>query len=267
MLNHIKQQIRDWLPARYQVPVKYYYARLAKHLEEEMRLLPLLVRPGGRVADVGGNRGVYAYWLWRMGAAVEIFEPNTACAAVLAAWAAGRPQVHVHPVALSDHEGSACLHIPVDERGVEHDASASLEHDSGAGSRERQVPLRTLDSFGFEDLCFIKIDVEGHELAVLNGAVSTLARSLPALLVEIEQRHHEEPIGVIFASMARLGYLGWFLRHGRLTALDQFDVACDQSMDRFGGRKADYINNFLFLHRSKVQSGDYGKLLSGAAWG
>ena len=38
-------------------------------------------------------------------------------------------------------------------------------------------------------ISFIKCDVEGHEFAVLRGAERLLARSKPALLVEIEERH------------------------------------------------------------------------------
>jgi FkbM family methyltransferase len=40
---------------------------------------------------------------------------------------------------------------------------------------------------------FIKIDVEGHELAVINGATTLLTTQRPLLLIEIEARHHRLP--------------------------------------------------------------------------
>lgn len=53
----------------------------------------------------------------------------------------------------------------------------------GAGGDEAE--LRTLDSFGFRNVSLIKIDVEGYELAVLQGAVETIRAWHPAIVVEI----------------------------------------------------------------------------------
>ena len=46
------------------------------------------------------------------------------------------------------------------------------------------VPVATLDSFDLEAVDMIKIDCEGFELQVLKGAVETLKRWRPALIVE-----------------------------------------------------------------------------------
>lgn len=46
-----------------------------------------------------------------------------------------------------------------------------------------------LDDIIKDDVGFIKIDVEGHELAVLKGATSLINRCRPVLLVECEERH------------------------------------------------------------------------------
>jgi len=108
----------------FQVPAKYWFGWFRGTLEEEMKLLALIVAKHDRVIDVGGNRGVYAYRLSKLGAKVEVFEPNPTCYEVLSAWASGKPDVNLHSVALSSDEGSANLHIPIDESGVEHDSSA-----------------------------------------------------------------------------------------------------------------------------------------------
>ncbi len=258
-----KTVVRDLLPARYQVPAKYWYGAFRGGLEEEMKFLRLLVKPHDRVIDVGGNRGVYAYKLWRLGATVEVFEPNPTCLSVLTAWAKGKPTVHLHPVALSSHAGSANLHIPVDKLGVEHDASASIEHTGFEQSRDELVPLRTLDSFDFQRVSLIKIDVEGHEYSVSEGATATIAASRPALLVEIEQRHSTRPIDEVFAKVLGLGYQGFFVARSKITRLEEFNLAAHQSMANFNGTKGPYINNFLFLNRDRIASGEYDAVADG----
>ncbi len=52
-----------------------------------------------------------------------------------------------------------------------------------------KIPLKTLDSFNFNDIDMIKIDVEGFEEEILFGAQQTIERNLPILV--IEQQKHE----------------------------------------------------------------------------
>lgn len=265
MSKGLKTVIRDLLPERYQVPLKYWYGWLRGGLEEEMRFLAALVGQGDRVIDIGGNRGVYAYRLWRLGAKVEVFEPNPRCFAVLQSWATGKPSVLLHSVALSRCAGSANLHIPIDEVGVEHDASASIEQSGFVQARDQLVSLATLDSYRFENVGLIKIDVEGHEYSVIEGAGETINSSRPALLIEIEQRHSGRPITEVFQKVLAYGYAGFFLEENGLSLLDKFNLSRHQSMDNFGGPKGRYINNFLFLHQSRLAGGEYAALINGDA--
>jgi FkbM family methyltransferase len=262
VLQKVKTFARNALPPRHQVPVKYWYGRLRGDIEQEMALLGDLIGAGDHVLDIGGNRGTYAYCLWKLGARLDIFEPNPACASILQHWAKGKPKVSVHAVALSDHEAIAELHVPVDEHGVEHDASASIEAMAGTASRTIEVPLRPLDSFGFSDTRFIKIDVEGHEASVIAGASATLRASHPALLVEIEQRHNKGPIDAIFRQIEDHGYRGFFLNEGKLLPVAEFDLQRHQSIEAFEGKQAPYLNNFIFLAGRRIDAGKYRALMS-----
>jgi hypothetical protein len=47
------------------------------------------------------------------------------------------------------------------------------------------VQVETLDSFGFQDVGFIKVDVEGYEKFVLEGAQTLIAQSRPTIQLEI----------------------------------------------------------------------------------
>jgi FkbM family methyltransferase len=265
-MGSIKSVARNALPTRWQVPIKYWYARMRGDLEPEMALLDRLVSRGEHVIDIGGNRGVYAYSFWKLRARLDVFEPNPDCAGILKSWAEDKQGVSVHPIALSSCAGTAQLHVPVDDQGVEHDASASIEASHAGQTRDLDVELRPLDSFGFTDVALIKIDVEGHESGVIEGALATLAASHPALIIEIEQRHNSRPIQEIFAQIEGLGYHGFFLKGGRLLPIAQFDPATDQSMSAFDSASADYLNNFIFLGREKLDRGGYRALLqSGGA--
>jgi FkbM family methyltransferase len=261
MTSKLKSVVRDALPPSLQVPVKYYLNLWFGGHEPEMAMLPHLVGAGDRVVDVGGNRGAYAFRLSQLGTTVEVFEPNPACNQVLRAWAAGHPAVTIHPFGLSDHAGAIVLRIPIDESGVEHDASASVEPHAFRHAREQTVELRTLDSFGFEGVTFVKIDVEGHEYSVLLGAKSLLATARPAVLVEIEQRHLQRPIGDVFDLFVDAGYRGWFLDGSALNTIDAFDLVRDQAPSAFGMHGQRYINNFLFIARDRLSEPRYARLL------
>ena len=252
------------------MPARYWRNWLLDELEAEMRFLGRLVRPGERAIDVGGNRGAYAYKLWKLGAKVEVFEPNPTCSTLLADWAADKPNVRVHAVALSERAGSADLHVPV-AAGNEYDYFASLENARFADRRgdewvslqtiDKPVSLRTLDSYGFEGVSLIKVDVEGHEYGVIEGAAATITASRPALLIEVEQRHISRPIAEVFERVKELGYQGFFFDRSRLNALEDFDAHRHQSLENFGRKGGLYINNFLFFHRGRVTAGDYAELI------
>ena len=167
----------------------------------------------------------------------------------------------VHAFALSDRSGTADLVIPGDS-GVEHDSSAALAGGAVASGRRVEVPLSPLDSLGIRDAALIKIDVEGHEDAVLRGAAATIAASNPALIVEIEQRHINRPIAAAFDDVLAQGYRGWFLCDGALLPLARFDLAQHQ---QFGEPTRPYCNNFIFLAEARIKRGDYHDFLAQVA--
>ena len=258
----LKTTFRDVLPGRLQVPSKYFYSKARGWLEPEMALLSKLVKPGDRVIDIGGNRGIYAYALFTLGSRLAVFEPNPECFRVLNSWAGGKKNVDVYGVALSSQHGQCHLHIPIDAAGHEHDASASLQSPSDDMSRCVKVEIATLDSFDFQDVKFIKIDVEGHELDALKGATKTIASSMPVMLIEIERRHNTINISEIFAFISGLGYDGFYLDGKFLRSIVSFDEARDQPASGPGSKGGRYINNFLFIPKDPVRFAEHASQLS-----
>jgi FkbM family methyltransferase len=168
------------------LPLRYHIQRMTRALEAEMRLLPELVNPEGIALDVGANRGIYAYALAGRASAVHCFEPLSECCDYIRA--ARLERITVHNCALSDAAGRLELHVPT-VRGAPIWTRASLARPTGS-FRVVDVEVRTLDSFGFAGVSFMKIDVEGAEAAVLRGAEATIERERPCLLLEIDRARH-----------------------------------------------------------------------------
>ena len=90
--------------------------------------------------------------------------------------------VHVYPFALSDHHGLAYLNT--DKPNNEGSNFVSRVHRSNT-----IVPCVKLDSFRFTQVDFIKWDVEGFEVAAINGAADTLLKFKPTMIVEVHDGH------------------------------------------------------------------------------
>ena len=95
-------------------------------------------------------------------------------------------QINIHEVAATNrNEGTIDILDHTDHGGHNH---VVLDSDK-VKLRESQnlvpVPARTLDSYNFEHVDCIKIDVEGSELLVMQGAKDTIERCRPSVQVEI----------------------------------------------------------------------------------
>lgn len=207
--------------------------------EPSLAVMERLVRPGDLALDIGANWGLYAWLLSRRVGPegfVHSFEPHPTHAETLRWLERRSPNLTVHLVGLSDREGSAVLEVPV-SGGRSVTALARLASGAGgdgsAADRHERVAVRTarLDDILGQDgppVDFVKCDVEGHEGRVLRGGQATFSRSLPTLMVEIEQRHHDDDITPLLESLTAMGYSGWCLRSGGLGPLANFDVQRDQ---------------------------------------
>ena len=238
----LEERVRNLL-----IPPKFYYGLRARREqrkgEAELRLLPFLIDPNRVAVDAGANKGVYTYWMEQLALSVHAYEPNPKMFDVLKAGVGAKATVH--HAALSDQAGTFALRIPKNTRGGYSNQGGSLNHDKvGDSYGEVQVETRRLDDESIENIGFLKIDVEGHEMAVLDGAKAVIARDRPTLLIEMEQQHTGRPILDDLKQVTDLGYRMVFLHQGVLKSGDLFDA---QAHHTAAPSPADYVFNFIFL--------------------
>ena len=157
-------------------------------VEPELPLLPALCRKDAVALDIGANEGFFAHHLLPLASSVVAFEPLPQMLSRLRKNYASK--MEIHGVILSDSEGQAELRYPAGgymSATIAATNSAALE--SGRVIETVVAPMKTLDSFNLTNVGFVKIDVEGHEEAVLHGGMNTLRREKPNLMIEIEERH------------------------------------------------------------------------------
>lgn len=199
-------------------PPSFYYRRRigeeARSGEPELALLGRLVPHGGTAIDAGANFGVYAFALSTIAEHVAAFEPNPDCAA-FARWML-RGRAKVHGLALSDAPGRATFYVPVSDGGRPLHYAGNLKriHSQFRNMQSYEVEVRTLDSFRFKDVRFIKADVEGSEREVLEGARQTIAADRPVLLLELLSGTHADPVGYTSAICEDFGYDAFIVQHG-----------------------------------------------------
>jgi FkbM family methyltransferase len=239
------------LPSSWRLPVRVAWMRATAALEPETRSISTLAPPGGTALDIGANHGVYSYFMVRHFDRIVAFEPQPACVETLQSWAKGR--VDIRQVALSDHQGEGRLVVPV-KSGVALTGYARLDSTSDDVSSYLEVLVERLDDQRLDDVRFMKIDVEGHELPVLRGGERLLEDNHPVLLVEIEQRHldGDQTIADVVKYLADHDYDCFFRTGDVWTEFADFRLESHQRADQVG--KRGYVNMFLFLPKGRRPS-------------
>jgi len=176
-----------------------------------VKIVRALVKPGQVVLDVGANIGYYTIILAKLvgpEGRVFAFEPTQHFRTVLERNVAANKLTNVEIIStgLSSKAGKGQIEIGQSTATLHVPGGAQLE-------ASESISLTTLDAFArdrnLERLDFIKVDIDGHEPAFLDGAHDTLTRLDPPILLEISHQHYLEA-GVtawdFFARLQRDGY-------------------------------------------------------------
>jgi len=141
----------------------------------------------GIMVDVGAHIGVHSCALAKSFAKVVAFEPNPRNFLLLRHNCFGLANVDPHPVALSSSGSRAVLQVATNNSGQGRIVDSSAPCDG------IEIQCKTLDelSEAFDlPVRFIKMDVEGHEPAVMQGARETIAAHRPVIGFELLSEEH-----------------------------------------------------------------------------
>jgi FkbM family methyltransferase len=170
-----------------------------------------LVQPGDVVVDVGAHIGQYSLVAAAIAGEqgrVYAVEPNPTIRKRLVENVAlnDATNVVILPFALGGERSNAILRIPSLEGNT---GTASLGY-VGPAAQEIDVEVHTMDSLFAErpnKLDVIKIDVEGSELPVLEGAATIVAACKPAIVFEAEDLYFGREKGrAVLAFLQGVGY-------------------------------------------------------------
>lgn len=173
-----------------------------RNIENELLLIRYFLEKDSVFIDVGANLGQYLFVAESIidneKGHIYGFEPHPYLANRLEKIF---PQTEIIQKALSDTIGKAQFKVPFFKHREIHTRGTlktnHIETDE-TNFKLLNVDLDTLDAFtkskGIKRLDVIKIDVEGAEFDVLKGSRTTISQYKPVLIVEIEQRHHEQDI-------------------------------------------------------------------------
>lgn len=194
-------RVSGFLPERLQSALRrvHYRRKLIRARlsdEPDLAAIGLLTKPGDTVFDLGANFGLFTRFLSEsVGASGRVFsfEPTADMFSVLShnCTHLGLANTSLHRTALSDRTGTSAMVIPVRNDGSlnHYEASLAIGDGDGPDGKTITVETATLDDFcshhAVGKIDFIKCDVEGHELEVLEGARNTLRHCRPTLLIEV----------------------------------------------------------------------------------
>lgn len=177
--------------------------------------------------DVGANRGDWTAMMLRHAppaVRAVLYEPGTGASAVLRERFAGRTGIEIVQRALSDRPASGAAFFEEPDAG---NTSSLSRTASTAAARETTVDVTTLDDeaarLALERIDVLKIDAEGHDLAVLRGAEGLL-REHRVSIVQWEYSDAWIAGGGTLAAAIELlrafGYGTWLLKRGGLHRFD-----------------------------------------------
>jgi FkbM family methyltransferase len=140
----------------------------------------------GIYIDVGANIGNHAVFFSPHFDKVIAFEPHPISFQFLKLNAILSPnKIDAYQIALSDHSGTVCLR------------SVAFNLGKTTISNTRNLDSEPIEALRFDEFTFkgtpglIKIDVEGHELKVVEGMVQLLAKHSPLLAIEMTTPHNK----------------------------------------------------------------------------
>jgi len=142
----------------------------------------------GAFIDVGANVGIWSRPLASIFKKVYAFEPVETNIECLNKNIEALDNIEVYDNALSDRNGHANLYMGNTSNCGNNKVTYECKMKKKHFGAEDLIPVRTLDSYEFENVGLIKIDTQGHELPIIQGSVETLKKNKPTIIFEVNKK-------------------------------------------------------------------------------
>ena len=141
--------------------------------------------------DIGANIGIFARPSAEQFERVICFEPVPKIFEVLQKNLESYSNVELHNVGISNQAQTVKFQTTTLKCGVSFQVD---EYEDNPMYENLECNLVTLDPYGFDQVDWIKIDIEGFEMAALEGSKETIRRNRPWLLLEDNEnsKQHRE---------------------------------------------------------------------------
>ena len=228
------------------------------HKEVEIKVLEqlfctVLTTPFQKVLDIGANIGEYSSYLSKFIRPYEGicigFEPRNDIIKRLKRNVT-EDNFLAEQVALSNKAGVADLFLPAN-----HGRSSLVPQKEFTGFKTEKVTLISLDSYvrgnNLSPIVFIKIDVEGHELEVLEGACVVIRQHKPLILCESENSFlisQGRSVTTVINYIKTFGYNAFVISRKRSQLISAERVMTQHEPP---SGKEDFCN-YWFIHESQA---------------
>jgi FkbM family methyltransferase len=251
-LRKIKWYILDKFRNDSKIIKNYYKDEVELQVLEQ--ILPNLIEsPTSVILDIGANIGMYSLHLSSIlpieGKCIG-FEPRKDVYHRLKKNVIN-DRFKAENLALSNKEGVTDIYLP-----TSHGRSSLVWQEEFEGFKSEKIRTTTLDEFvsqhDFSSITFIKIDVEGHEMEVLEGAQETLKTYSPLILCESENRHLKiqgKSTEEVIKKMENLGYKSFVISK----ASREFIPIEEISIPKNKPKQGEYFFNFWFVPKEKLK--------------
>src|SRR5210317_729413 len=149
--------------------------------------------------DVGAATGMYSSYFAQKSKQVYSFEAVLPVYKQLELTAKRIKNINCFNLAVSDFDGKSEFYV--DDKRLSNSSFQNL-----VNGQKIEVDTIKLDNFKLDSIGFMKIDVEGVELDVLNGASNLIKEYKPTCMVEIYDKFNKYPVETTFDYFFSRGY-------------------------------------------------------------
>jgi len=219
---------------------------IVKNYEKELSIIDHFKDKSKDAIDVGVYRGVYSYKLSKEFNQIHSFEPNPLLFPYLNKYLTKIiTNMTLYNYALSNKNELTNLKIPHRGKSIFknnfeeiYKLGCATIHETNNFEKfnNYEVECKKLDDvIKDKEISFIKIDVEGHELSVIEGANNIINKYKPTLLVEIEEKHTKKPILNTINKIKEFGYKVYFFKNNQIIEIVEKEIPNEE-------------RNFIFIN-------------------